>query len=97
MTRQKTTEIAQGADIAAGGELTAAEAAGLLNVPAPYLETLLDAGVVASREDGAQRWVRMDDLLAYQTTRDAARREALRELTRMSQAFGEYDRPVKRR
>jgi excisionase family DNA binding protein len=66
-------------------------AALLLNVDPDYLVGLLDAGTLPSRGSGDARIVRRDDLLAFKATRDAQRREGLRQLTRLTEEFGGYD------
>ena len=72
-------------------ELTTTEAARLLNVSRPYLYRLLDAGAIPATWTGTHRRIKLRDLLAYRQQRDAARREALAELTRLSQEYGLYD------
>lgn len=72
--------------------LTVDAAADLLNVSRPYLFRLLDRGDIPSTGSGDDRRIARADLLSYKQRRDTRRREALRELTQMSQEFGLYDR-----
>jgi excisionase family DNA binding protein len=72
--------------------LTVDAAADLLNVSRPYLFRLLDHEDIPSTGSGEHRHIALADLLGYKQRRDARRREALRELTQMSQEFGLYDR-----
>lgn len=74
-------------------ELTTQQAADILNVSRPYLIKLLDQRDIPHTMTGSHRRVRLDDLMAYKQKRDRERREALRELTRLSQEFGLYDLP----
>lgn len=67
-------------------------AADLLNISRPYLFQLLDRGDIPSTGSGEQRSIALADLLIYKQARDTSRRQALRELTEMSQEFGLYNR-----
>jgi hypothetical protein len=62
-----------------------------LNVGRDYLVGLLNAGKLAARGAGDARLVPRDDLLAFKTSRDAQRREGLRELSHLTEDFGGYD------
>jgi len=52
---------------------------------------LLRRGELPFIRVGTHDCVRLADLLDYKRRRDATRREALRELTRMSEEFGLYE------
>ncbi len=72
--------------------VTTQEAAELLNLSRPYLIRLLDRGAIPYTRTGTHRRIRFDDLMRYKAERDAAREQALDELTRINQEMGLYDR-----
>jgi excisionase family DNA binding protein len=72
-------------------ELTTQQAADILNVSRPHLITLLESGQINFSRTGKHRRVRFGDLMTYKRRRDAERRSALAELTRMSEDVGLYD------
>ncbi len=71
-------------------ELTTQEAADVLNVSRQYLVRILDDGAIPFRKTGTHRRLQLADVMEYKAKRDETRREALRELTRLSQEFGLY-------
>ncbi len=72
-------------------ELTTQQAADLLNVSRPFVVKLLDDGVLPHRMVGSHRRVQLKEVLEYKQRTMEQRREALRELTQLSQEMGLYD------
>lgn len=72
-------------------ELTTQEAAILLNMPQHFLLKLLEQGDILYNIFGSHQRIHFADLIAYRQERDRKRREALDELTQMSQDEGFYD------
>lgn len=72
-------------------DLTTQEAADILHVSRPFLIKLLEEGQIPYVLTGTHRRIHFHDLMAYKTRRDAERRKALAELTRLGQEMGLYD------
>jgi excisionase family DNA binding protein len=72
-------------------EFTIRRAADLLDVPVAEVVRLLDSGEIPATPFGEFRRIRFEDLMVYKARRDAERREALREMTRLGQEMGGYN------
>lgn len=69
-------------------ELTADQAAAVLNVPLARLYDLLESGAIRSRRVGEEYRATPDDVAAYRRQADQARLEALGELSALDQELG---------
>lgn len=74
-----------------GREMTAQQAAGILNVSRQYLVRLLDEGSIPYINAGESIRLRREDVLAFKGLRDERRRVALDELTKATEELGGYD------
>jgi excisionase family DNA binding protein len=72
-------------------ELTTQEAADMLNMSRQYLVRLLDADAIPYHRVNSHRRIRLQDLLAFKAQRDSDRRDALRNLTRITEEAGTPD------
>ncbi len=70
---------------------TTQAAANYLGVSRQHLVDLLDAKEIPHHKVGTHRRVTFKDLLTYERTRDATRREALDKLASAAEAAGLYD------
>ncbi len=80
-----------------GKELTTQQAADLLNVSRQYLVRLLEEERIPFTKTGKHRRLKIDDVLAFKATRDKDRRAGVRELSRMTEELGGYDRERKKK
>jgi excisionase family DNA binding protein len=72
-------------------ELTTQQASEILNVSRKYLiDELLEGGVIPFRKVGAHRRILFKDLMAYKQESSFQRKEALDQLTELSQEIGLY-------
>ena len=71
--------------------LTTQEAADFLGISRPTLVRILDRGEIPMEKPGRHRYVRLSDLLEYQQRTREARRAALGEMVRLTEAEGLYD------
>lgn len=71
--------------------LTTGQAADLLGVSRPTVVSLINAGKLPATLVGTHRRLRLSDVLTYRERQAAARREALRDLTQVSEELGLYD------
>ena len=77
-------------------DLSEQQAARVLNIRLESLRQLLDEGELPFETVGGQRRVPIRRLIIYKAMRDAQTRQALDELTQLSQELGLYDFPVDR-
>lgn len=78
-----------------GKELTTQQAADLINVSRQYLVRLLDEGRIAHTKTGKHRRLRIEDVLAFKEQRDGERKDALRDLSQLTEEFGGYENELK--
>ncbi|NBC03768.1 MAG: excisionase family DNA-binding protein [Bacteroidetes bacterium] len=69
-------------------EITTQEAADLLNVSRPFIVKLLEEGEIPFHKVGSHRRIKLKDFLAYKSQYKKDQREALDELTKISQELG---------
>lgn len=84
---QVTNALASGEGITVvpqGMTMTTQQAADFLGISRPTLVRLLEAGKIPFEQPGRHRRVRLENLIDYQSTFRAERRDALRELRRAS-------------
>lgn len=86
--------LADGNAVAIGtvdDDVTTGAAAKMLGISRTYLCTLVDRGELPCHYVGTHRRIKLQDVLAYANKRQASRREALDELSRISADAGLYD------
>ena len=71
--------------------LTTGQAADLLGVTRPTVVALIDSGKLPASRIGSHRRLHLSDVLALRERQAVTRREALRDLTRVSEELGLYD------
>jgi len=71
-------------------ELTVAQAAKMIGEPEGYVDELLNAGLVAFRQENGERLILRDSFLEFEAE-DRELGETLAEMTRWSQEMGLYD------
>jgi excisionase family DNA binding protein len=69
-------------------EITTQQAADLLNVSRPFLESMIDKGELPARMVGDQRRLPLKDVLAYRQDNRAKRLGTLKELVAHDQELG---------
>jgi excisionase family DNA binding protein len=69
-------------------ELTAGQAAEILNADVPFVVTLIDEGRLVARHSGGDLRVRLDDLMEFKRRDDAVRAEIADRLTAEAQELG---------
>lgn len=72
-------------------ELTTQQGADILGVSRPFFVKLLEEGKIPFRRPHNHRRVRLQDVLDFKEREDALRRQALDELTALTQEMGLYD------
>ncbi|MDP2402024.1 MAG: helix-turn-helix domain-containing protein [Coriobacteriia bacterium] len=92
LTREVLSIVAEGgtaAVVEVEHDLTTQAAADILGVSRPHLIKLLDQGEIPYYKVGSHRRLAVGDVLAFKKRRDA-QRQALKELTELSQELGLY-------
>jgi excisionase family DNA binding protein len=94
LLRQMVHDMSQGRTVmlvSRNQMLTTQQAADILNVSRPYLVKLLEEQRIPFIKTGKHRRITFEDLMVYKHKRDAQRRQALAELTRLGEDMGDYD------
>ena len=85
--RRLTEEIPMPED----AQITIQMAANTLGVSNPHLIKLLESGEIPYGETGSHRQIRLTDIQAYETKRDAIRRKSLDDLAKTALREGYYE------
>lgn len=72
-------------------ELTTQQAADLLNVSRPHIAKLIDEGTLKGHKVGKHRRLNAIDVQNYKHQRDVEQRDAVDELTALSDELGLYE------
>lgn len=72
-------------------EFTTQQAADFLNVSRPHVVKLVDQGAIPHHKVGTHRRIYFKDVLAYKARQDEESRQALDELSRLSEELRLYD------
>lgn len=94
LLRYILSEVARGNAVAAlpvTTELTAREAAELLNVSRPYMIGLLEQGLIPHRQVGSHRRIKLQDVVSYKSSRDIEREKIMDELVSLGQELKTED------
>ena len=86
MARQQTFTLCP-----ESSELTTKQAAEVLGVSRPYLIGLLDRGLIPHRKVGRHRRIFSKDVVAYKSTMQVSRKQALDELVKASEDVSGYE------
>jgi hypothetical protein len=78
--------------VPAEGDVSLEEAAHLLNLTVPLLDQLLARGALAAAGAGAERRLKLAEVLRYRDERARRRRQALDRLVGLSEEAGLYER-----
>jgi excisionase family DNA binding protein len=72
--------------------LTTQQAADYLGISRPTMVRILERGEIPMEKPGRHRYVRLEDLVAYQTRTSGQRRHSLAQMVTEAESAGMYDR-----